>query len=87
MTENQKIHAIIEIEDEISNSKNTCGSCNLWMTQQCDREKNHKVNCGEQKCSQFIIKHWSVEFIAKKEKELEELIELKTESDFIGWGL
>ena len=87
MTENQKKHAIIEIKEEISNSKSECGSCKLWMTQQCNREKHHKVSCGEKKCEQFNIKTWSSEFIAKKEKELEELINSKTESDFAGWGL
>lgn len=87
MTSNQKKYAIIEINEEIFNSKNSCGSCKLWMTQQCEREKHHKVSCGENKCDQFEIKDSSVDFINKKEKELKELINKKTESDFSGFGL
>lgn len=41
---------------------NTCGSCNLWMTQQCNKEKlGSKQSCGMPKCNQFVKKWHSSE--------------------------
>lgn len=87
MTLFQKTEKIREIKEDILDSKNTCGSCELWMTQQCNREKKHKVSCGEKICEQFEIKDWVVKHIEKKEKELENITNTKTDSDFAGWGL
>lgn len=87
MTPFQKIEKIREIKEDILDLKNTCGSCDLWMTQQCNREKKHKVSCGEKICEQFKIKDWVVKHIDQNEKELEIVTNTQTESDFAIWGL
>ena len=70
----QKFFDIRDLKETIERTKNECGSCSMWMTQQCPREaRGHKVSCGEAKCEKFSITGWTTDFIERKEAEIKEL--------------
>lgn len=54
--------------------KSSCGSCTLWMSQQCPRESNgHKVTCNESVCKLFNMSQWHKNLIAKNDELLKQL--------------
>lgn len=69
-----KFFEIRDLKETIDRTQNECGSCQMWMTQQCPREsKGHKVSCGETKCDKFLITDWTTDFIKRKQDEVKEL--------------
>ena len=72
--EKHKFFELRELKETIRKTQNECGSCQLWMTQQCIRETNsHKVSCGELKCKKFTINKWTEDFIKEKQLKVKEL--------------
>jgi len=64
------------ISQEVSRIENSCGSCNKWMTKQCEREKHHKVSCGEIKCNDFDISSLTQLTLNKKYERINSLKEI-----------
>lgn len=63
---------ISELVEKIEHTKNKCGSCKLWMTQECPNEtKTNKVSCDDRKCSSFDMQDWHTSFIAELELDIE----------------
>ena len=60
-------------EQKINELPKVCGSCNLWMTNQCQREKTRKVSNGMPICSDFKQQKWVTDFISKLQVEVSEL--------------
>lgn len=55
-------------------SKNSCGSCYHWMTQQCPREtKTNKVTCNGIICSSFKMNSLSQKLNEEREVKIKEL--------------
>lgn len=51
-----------------------CGSCALWMTQQCKREASgRKITCGDITCDEFSMKKSHADLIIKNEQRIKEL--------------
>ena len=68
---NHKNWEIGEISEQNRNTLNTCGSCNLWMTQQCPREtKTNKVSCGQSKCEKFSIQSHYTKLVSEREEKI-----------------
>lgn len=70
---NQAKRRIAEMKEQNRFITNTCGHCYFWMTQQCVREKGHKVNCNESKCVDFKLGLSYDKIIEKNENEIIEL--------------
>ena len=60
-------------ERKINELPTRCGSCDLWMTNQCQREKTRKVSDGMPICSDFQQQKWVTDFISKLKVEVSEL--------------
>lgn len=60
-------------ERKINELPTRCGSCDLWMTNQCQREKTRKVSDGMAICSDFQQQKWVTDFISKLKVEVSEL--------------
>lgn len=58
---------------QISELPTICGSCALWMTIQCNREKTRKVSCNMSACSDFKYEKWVSDLISKLENEVYDL--------------
>lgn len=75
----QKLHRMREIRKAIHEANNTCGSCNMWMTSACPREKstmrgyNVGPSCKSTKCSQFQMKSWDANRVEELKAELSAL--------------
>lgn len=64
---------ISQLEVQNQDLKAKCGSCKLWMTQQCPSESHFKVSCGNRVCDKFDINKWTVDLISKNELKIAEL--------------
>jgi len=60
-------------EQQINSLSKECGSCDLWTTDQCQREKTIKVSCGMPICSDFKQQKWATNLINKLQIEVSEL--------------
>ncbi len=60
-------------EQKINELPKVCGSCDLWMTAQCKREKTRKVSNGMPICSDFQQQKMVTDFISKLQFEVSEL--------------
>lgn len=60
-------------EQKIRELPNVCGSCNLWMTNQCRREKKIRVSDGMLICVYFQQQKWVTDLISKMEIEVVKL--------------
>jgi uncharacterized membrane protein YsdA (DUF1294 family) len=69
----QVIGDIRDKERKINELPTVCGSCDLWMTGQCKREKTKKVSCNMPICSDFKQQKWVTDFISKLQIEISEL--------------
>ena len=67
---NQTKRRITELKEQNKHMLNTCGHCYFWMTQQCTREKGHKVSCNEAKCEGFKLGLSYDKHIEKNENEI-----------------
>ena len=54
----QAIGDIRSKKKQISKLPTVCGSCDLWMTSQCKKEKTIKVSCNMSICSDFKQQKW-----------------------------
>ena len=61
------------IQRDIQELRSTCGSCKLWMTRGCPREKNTKVTGGMRACDLFKIDSLSKKVIENLELEIQKL--------------
>jgi len=75
-----KIEKINQIKSEIRTKQNQindlptkCGSCSLWMTSDCPKEKHTKVSNGMQICNSFQKAFWIDKTIKKWQSEISEL--------------
>lgn len=66
----QIIGDIRDKERKINELPTVCGSCDLWMTQQCQREKNRKVSCNMSICGDFKQQKWVTDLISKLHTEV-----------------
>jgi hypothetical protein len=60
-------------ERKIDELLNVCGSCDFWMTSQCQREKTKMVSNSMPICSDFKQQEWVAKFITKLQVEVVEL--------------
>lgn len=60
-------------ERKINELPTQCGSCDLWMTNQCKREKTRKVSNSMPICSDFQQQKWVTDLIDKLHTEVSEL--------------
>jgi hypothetical protein len=60
-------------EQKINELPKVCGSCDLWMTNQCQREKTRKVSNGMPVCNDYKQQKWVTDFISKLQIEVSEL--------------
>lgn len=73
-----RLHLKLDIDnkrDEIFAMENECGSCSLWMTQQCKMERVRLVSSRECKCSDFQMDSLSKENLELKRAQLREMQE------------
>ncbi len=71
--EDQSKREIYRLEKQNNSLKNECGSCKHWMTKACEREKHHKVSCGENVCNNFSIDSFSLGLISKNNTKIQDL--------------
>jgi len=67
----QKERKIREEKSRIYQLENSCGSCNLWMTSRCEREKIKLVQCNDRICYNFDITNFTKDLISKIKKEID----------------
>ena len=60
-------------ENQIKELPKKCGSCSLWMTSDCPREKHTKVSNRMPICSSFQKIFWIDKTIDKWQSEISEL--------------
>jgi len=71
---NHRYWEIKRLERQNHEIKTTCGSCKKWMhSNECEREKHHKVSCDEFICNEFKMKKSSADLISKNEENIKEL--------------
>lgn len=63
-------------EKQINDLPTKCGSCNLWMTKQCEIENSIKVSNDMWICSDFQQQQWVTDYIKKLKSEVDELSKL-----------
>lgn len=69
-----KANEITRLKTQNKDLQSRCGSCELWMTQQCPREsKRHKVSNGEPVCPSFKQTKWSKDLMVKNENKVKEI--------------
>lgn len=61
---------ISRIQRNIQDIKTTCGSCKMWMTSDCPREKIVKASGGMSVCDIFQIQSLSEKVIQSLEVEI-----------------
>lgn len=63
---------------EILSLQSRCGSCNLWMTQLCPRERNSQSSEGPlhdtPKCNKFVADRESLDLIKQHQLELDRIV-------------
>jgi hypothetical protein len=69
-TKRQLIGDIRSKEQKINELPKVCGSCDLWMTNQCQREKTRKVSNGMPICNDFKQQKWVTDLILKLNTEV-----------------
>jgi len=72
-TKRQIISDIRSKEKKIDELPKFCGSCDLWMTDKCQREKIKRVSAGMDICSDFKQQEWVTTLISKLQIEVSEL--------------
>lgn len=60
-------------QNDINNLPTKCGSCSLWMTSDCQREKRVKVSNNMPICNSFQKAFWIDNTIQKWQSEISEL--------------
>lgn len=75
-----QVHRLKELRAAIQEQENTCGSCNLWMTDSCPRErqdnrKGHKVgpSCKSPKCDKHSMNSWDAKRVEGMKAEVIEI--------------
>ena len=75
-----KVEKINQLKREIKTKQNQindlptkCGSCSLWMTSDCTKEKHTKVSNGMPICNSFKKAFWIDKTIEKWQLEISEL--------------
>lgn len=64
---------IKQIERSIQEIKTECGSCKMWMTDSCPREKRMKVSGGMSICELFQMQPLSEKVISNLQLKIQEL--------------
>lgn len=64
---------IKRIERNIQEIKTECGSCKMWMTDSCPREKRIKVSGGMSVCELFQMQPLSEKVISTLQLEIQTL--------------
>jgi hypothetical protein len=72
----QLIGDIREKENQINSIQRECGSCSLWMTNQCPLERKRMISCTHPICSKFQQDEWATKLILQRK---EEVLKLKEE--------
>ena len=70
---NQIKRDILYKENKIKNITKKCGSCSLWMTKNCPKEKHTKVSCEMRTCNSFKKDFWIDKTIEEWKLEIHEL--------------
>ena len=70
-------HRARELSQAIRSAETTCGSCDLWMTPSCPRERHSNQtgrwtgpSMGTIKCDKFVMKAWDAKNVEGLRAEL-----------------
>lgn len=75
-----RVHAVAKLRDlraSVHRTQSTCGSCAIWMTNSCPRERHdnrtgrkHGPSCAEINCASFVMSAVAASGVAKDEAEI-----------------